>query len=310
MKDSHISRKPKIYSGYKNLPNARASEEITEGCLVLEGGGWRGLYTQGALDALMEEGINFRNVIGVSAGALSAMGYLSGQIGICARVNLKYRHDPKYCGMGAMIEDGGIMGFTYFFKTIAESEGFDWDRFFSPERRLLVTATNLKTGKIEYFEKGKCNIRKAIKASATVPFMSAPVKIKGVPYLDGGCVEKIPYRYAKEEGYEKIVVIRTRDRAYRRNEDDSAFKSFLRKAAYLPYPEFQKGMAEVHADYNRCIDEIMADEEAGRVFMLAPLDPVDISKFDGDMEKLGGLYKRGYAEMKDNIQGVRDYLKK
>ena len=96
----------------------------------------------------------------------------------------------------------------------------------------------------------------------------------------------------------------------RRNEEDSAFKSFLRKAAYLPYPEFQKGMAEVNADYNRCIDEIEEDERAGRIFMQAPLDPVDISKFDGDMEKLGGLYERGYTEMKENIRNLREYLKK
>ena len=301
---------PKIYSGYDHLPKGTAPMDITEGCIVLEGGGWRGLYTQGALDALMEEGINFRNVMGVSAGALSAMGYLSGQIGICARVNLKYRHDSKYCGMGAMIEDGGITGFTYFFKTLAEHEGFDWNRFLSPERRLLVSATNLKTGKVEYFEKGKCNIRKAIKASATVPYISAPVKIKGVPYLDGGCVEKIPYKKAKEEGHEKIVVIRTRDRSYRKSEDKSTLKDTLKRVVYMRYPEFRNAMGEVNADYNRCIDEMTADEEAGRIFMQAPSERVDISKFEGDMEKLGRLYERGYNEMRANIGQLKEYLSK
>lgn len=305
---SKIKGKRKIYSGYKDLPEGRASHDITEGCLVLEGGGWRGLYTQGALDALMEEGINFRNVIGVSAGALSAMGYLSGQIGICARVNLKYRHDTKYCGLGAMTEDGGITGFTYFFKTIAGREGFDWKRFLSPERRLLVSATNLRTGKAEYFEKGKCNIRKAIKASATVPYFSASVNINGTPYLDGGCVEKIPYRKAKEEGHEKIVVIRTRDREYRRKEEKNAFTEGIKKILYLRYPEFRKAMGEVNASYNRCIDELTADEKSGKIFMLAPHEKVEISKFEGDMEKLGRLYERGYREMKVEMSRLRGYL--
>lgn len=305
---SKIKLKRKIYSGYKDLPEGRASDDITEGCLVLEGGGWRGLYTQGALDALMEEGINFRNVIGVSAGALSAMGYLSGQIGISARVNLKYRHDTDYCGPGAMIEDGGITGFTYFFRTIAGREGFDWERFLSPERRLLVSAANLRTGKAEYFEKGKCNIRKAIKASATVPCISVPVNINGTPYLDGGSVEKIPYRKAKEEGHEKIAVIRTRDREYRRKEENNAFTEGIKNALYFRYPEFREAMGEVNAEYNRCIDELTADEKAGKIFMLAPHEKVEIGKFEGDMEKLGRLYKRGYEEMKEEMPRLREYL--
>ena len=310
MSTSKNNKKMKIYSGYRNIPNGTASFDITEGCLVLEGGGWRGLYTQGALDALMEEGINFRNVIGVSAGALSAMEYLSGQIGICARVNLKYRHDPNYCGVGAMLEDGGITGFTYFFKNITEREGFDWERFFLPERRLLVSAANLKTGKAEYFEKGKCNIRKAIKASATVPFFSKPVKINDIPYLDGGSVEKIPYKKAKEEGHEKIMVIRTRDRSYRKNEDNGKLKSLMRNGAYLRYPEFRKALAEVNANYNICIEEIMEDEANGRCFMQAPSENVAIKKFEGDMEKLGKLYETGYSEMIANMGALKEYLGK
>ncbi|HAE15289.1 MAG TPA: patatin family protein, partial [Erysipelotrichaceae bacterium] len=36
---------------------------MTEGLLVLEGGAWRGMYTQGALDAMMEEDINLSATI-------------------------------------------------------------------------------------------------------------------------------------------------------------------------------------------------------------------------------------------------------
>lgn len=298
-----------IYSGYKNLPKGRAVESITEGCLVLEGGGWRGLYTQGALDALMEEGINFRNVMGVSAGALSAMGYLSGQIGISAGVNLKFRHDTNYCGFGALLNDGGITGFTYFFRDIAHKEGFDWKRFLSPERRLLVSVTNLQSGCTEYLEKGKCNIRKAIKASATVPIVSLPVRINGVPYLDGGCSEKIPYHLAKKEGHEKIVVIRTRDRSYRKNEGKNLAKDVLYKTLYFKYPKFQEAAAAVNAAYNALVSEMTQDEEDGRIFMQAPTEEVKIGKFEGDMEKLGDLYFRGYNEMKGNIPGLKEYLK-
>ena len=295
----------KIYSGYKRLPNARASSQITEGCLVLEGGGWRGLYTQGALDALMEEGINFRRVIGVSAGALSAMGYLSGQIGICARINLKYRHDSDYCGIGAILNDKGVTGFTHFFRDIAKKEGFDWKRFLDPERSLAVSVTNLQTGEIEYMEKGSCNIRKAIKASATVPYVSAPVKINGIPYLDGGCTEKIPYHLAKKEGHERIIVIRTRDRSFRREEKNN---HILSNILYMRYPAFREAMGNASKNYNLVAEELEADEAAGRTFMQAPKDPVNIKKFESDMEKLGDLYFRGYNEMKEKMPALWAYL--
>ena len=83
------------YSGFDEIPHGDASDILTPGCLVLEGGAWRGLYTHGVLDALMENDINFETTIGVSAGAMSAMGYVAGQIGRCARINLRHRHDSR-----------------------------------------------------------------------------------------------------------------------------------------------------------------------------------------------------------------------
>ena len=45
--------------------------------LVLEGGGMRGLYTAGVLDAFLEAGIKVDGVVSVSAGALFGVNYLS-----------------------------------------------------------------------------------------------------------------------------------------------------------------------------------------------------------------------------------------
>ena len=44
--------------------------------LVLEGGGMRGLYTAGVLDAFLEAGIKVDGVVSVSAGALFGVNYL------------------------------------------------------------------------------------------------------------------------------------------------------------------------------------------------------------------------------------------
>ena len=187
----------KIYRHIADLPSGTASDTLTEGCLVLEGGGWKGLYTVGVLDCMMKNDINFSSVVGVSAGALSAIGYVSGQIGWGARIDLTYRHDKNYCGIGAFKRDKGITGFSYLFDDILKELPLDEKRLMDPSRRLAVTATNLNTGKITYFEKGNCDIFRAVQASATVPFVSRPVMIDGELYLDGGCAEKIPLSWAE-----------------------------------------------------------------------------------------------------------------
>lgn len=47
--------------------------------LVLEGGGLRGMFTNGVLDVFMSHGIGFDAMVGVSAGAVFGCNYKSRQ---------------------------------------------------------------------------------------------------------------------------------------------------------------------------------------------------------------------------------------
>lgn len=67
------------YIHLEKFPSGRASEKITKGCLVLQGGGWKGFYTLGVIDCLMQNDINLSAVVGCSAGAMAAIGYMSGR---------------------------------------------------------------------------------------------------------------------------------------------------------------------------------------------------------------------------------------
>lgn len=297
-------QKIKVYSKVDQLPDGRASDIITEGCLVLEGGAWKGLYTAGVLDALMVNGINLRTTVGISAGALFGLGYVTGQIGWGARLDLIYRHDSQYCGLGAMKKDHGITGFTYLYDVLLKKYPMDEERLNNPDRRFLVGATNMRNGQITYFEKGHCNIKKAIQASATVPYLSRPVLIDGVPYLDGGCAEKIPYAWAEEEKERKIIVVKTREWAYRRKEG----APFMAKLQYYRYPEFVHSIGQAGARFNQMTEELQKKDHEGTVFVMAPSKKVTVSRFEGDMEKLGELYWLGYRDMEARIEELREYL--
>ncbi len=294
----------KIYKDLDQLPSGTAGDALTEGCIVLEGGGWKGLYTLGVLDCMMQNDINFTSVCGCSAGALSAIGYVSGQIGWGARIDLTYRHDPNYCGIGAMKTDGGITGFTYLFRTILKSHPLDKKRLADPSRRLAVSAANLLTGEVEYFEKGKCNLSKAVQASATVPYISKPVMINGIPYLDGGCAEKIPFGWAEQSGERKIVVVRTRELSYRRDPGKPGIAHLM----YRNYPKFLQSMEKVNERFNAAVEMLERKASAGEIFLIAPSQPVTVTRFDGDMDKLGALYWLGYEDMQSNLDALRRYL--
>lgn len=293
-----------VYSRLSEIPSGQAKDIITEGCVVLEGGGWRGLYTLGVLDALMVHDINIRNAVGISAGALSALGYISGQIGWGARIDLAHRHDKEYVGISAMMKDHGVTGFTYLFKDLLKESPIDLKRLNDPTRRLAVGVTNMLTGMTEYMEKGKCNLSLAVRASATVPYVSRPVVIDQVPYLDGGCSTKIPYKWAVDEGFKKIVVVKTREWEYRRDESPRNVVN----AMYSKYPEFVEAMNATSADFNTLTDELIEAKKKGTVYTIAPSSPVDVARFEGDVEKLGDLYWLGYHDAEAELDDLKKYL--
>ena len=296
----------KTYSRIDSIPAGKASEKLIDACLVLEGGAFRGLYTQGFLDAMMLNDINLSCVIGVSAGALGGINYVSGQIGRSARTNLTFRHDSRYVGAKALLHSHSILDVGF----LTEDRGIipellDEERFYRPEQRFLAVATSLDTGEAVNFEKGRCSdIIAAVQASATMPYISPPVMIGNEPYLDGGCACKIPYEWAVAGGFEKIVVIRTRESSFRKpgKRDGKALK------VYGKYPAFAEKLANSDIDYNHECDEIERLNEEGRLLRLAPSQPVTVSRVERDLEKLGELYWLGYHDCLSNREKIAEYL--
>ena len=285
-----------VYRGLDSIPTGRAKNWIVPGCMVLEGGAFRGVYTSGVLDALMQANINLQTTIGVSAGALVGLNYVSGQIGRAARIT-------------AMKNNKGVIGFDYMFSDDIDGvEPFDKDRLMRSERRFLAVAANLRTGKEEMFEAGKCeDIFLASQASASMPYVSKPIQIGEDLYLDGGCCCKVPYQWALDEGFDKIVVVRTRDRGFRK-EITPLKNHAAANTVYRHYPDFADAVEHSDEMYNAQCDELERLEQEGRIFTIAPSRPVDISRLEGDMDKLGSLYDLGYMDARNRLNALAEYL--
>lgn len=277
--------------------------------LLLEGGSLRGLYTAGALDALMEQKIYFPAVAGVSAGALNGVNYVAHQPGRSASINLRYRRDPRYFGLMAAVKGGSLFGLNFMLRDIPQSVPFDADTFYHGGQRMVAVATCLETGKPAYFEKGKTDFDflDAVRASASLPLVSMPVRIGKNRYLDGGCSCPIPLHWAQKEGFAKTVIITTRQKGFRKSLPGQRMVN-LYDDFYGDQTLFLAALLTQEVRYNALMEEIDALEAAGKVFVVRPHDPIEIGRFEKNTDKLLDLYNRGRREMRGQLNALRDYL--
>ena len=296
------------YSGLSRLPAGNAPDTIIDGCIVLEGGAFRGVYGEGVLDALMQHGVNLQCTVGCSAGALNGLNYVAGQIGRSARINLGYRNDPRYVGRRPLLKEGSLISFDFLFKQTESFEPLNRKRFLDSRRRFAVVVANCESGEAEYPEKGVCSdIFRAVQASASMPFVSHMVDVDGHPCLDGGRCCKIPYHWAYDQGYQKVVIVRTRHRSFRKP-PASEHRRSLATRFYRNFPAFANKLAESDADYNRQCDEIGDLERMGKAFVIAPSVHREIGRLEKDMQKLGHLYWLGYYDALERMDSLRKYL--
>lgn len=309
-----MRKSKKVYSGLDSLPHGMASTEITPGCIALEGGALRGVYTSGVLDALMEAGINFQCTVGISAGALTGINYVSGQIGRNAATSLRYARDTRFMGPKAYFRNDCIVGFDYIYNEINKAYPLDKKRFFDPARRFVAVATNCRTGEPTYFDRDSCSdIFQAVKASSSIPYASKMAMLDGEPYLDGGCSVKVPYAWALEQGYEKVVVIRTLTADYRNRVTPRMYTDkvpLLMKLFYRKYPELLRKLLVTEPRGNAEFEEMQRLHDEGRIFMISPSRDLGFNMVMRDLEKLGSIYYLGYEDGKAAIEPLRAYLAK
>ena len=261
--------------------------------LVLEGGGLRGVFTCGVLDCFMDHGIRFPFAVGVSAGACNGLSYMSGQRGRAKSSNIDLMDKHHYIGLKYLLTQRNIMDFKLLFEDFPERIiPYDYDAYFSNPARFVMVTTNCLTGKAEYFEEKSSSKRvmDIVRASSSLPFVSPITYVDGVPMLDGGIADSIPVRYALSQGYERLVVILTRNKGYRKqNSEMRAAKVFYRK-----YPNLQKSLSQRNAVYNQTMDLIERLEDEGRITVIRPIRPVEVGRMEKDTAKLTMLYQEGY----------------
>jgi len=283
-----------------------------ENCsLVLEGGGMRGVYTAGALEFFMEKNWYFPYVIGVSAGACHAMSYISKQPGRNKKVSVDMVKDPRYIRYRGIIDGTGLFNMDFIFDEVPNSIIlYDYDTFMNTSQKFVIVATDCKTGEPVYISNedlhNKKEIMAAVRASSSLPLVASVVKYKDKELLDGGLSDSIPIKKAISDGYEKNIVIVTRNKGYRKKQVKG--KHIYRTIYGKKYPGIVKALENRYIKYNETLDYLDELENEGKAFVLYPSEPVTIKRSERDYKKLEYLYQLGYHDAKDRASEMMKYL--
>ena len=280
--------------------------------LVLEGGAFRTIFSCGVCDAFLDAGLPLPDyTVGVSAGIAYGVSYLSRQ----SRRNLKllttYANDKRYMGVGNFLDrrNRSYFGLKFSYETIPnELLPFDYETFAAYPGTAEAVVTNLNTGRAEYLEVPRKDEHfLLLQATCAIPLMFPVIHLDGQPYLDGGCAMAIPYQRAIDSGFQKIVLVLTRQQGYRKLYTPRpvlhAYARYFRR-----YPKFIRALCDIPTRYDRQQREIDRLEQAGRIFVIRPQKPVDVSHTERDTEKLTALYQDGRREAERRLEALRAYL--
>ncbi len=276
--------------------------------LVLEGGGHRGIYTAGILDVFAQNNISFDGIMGVSAGCIHGVSFLSGQIGRSVRYTTRFCNNPSYMSFKSLIKTGDFFNVDFCYYKLPETlDPFDNDTFDKNPTPFYAVCSDVKTGKAVYH---KCDsVRgekiKWIQASASMPLAAKIVKIDEGEFLDGGITDSIPIKKMQELGYSKNIVILTQEAGYRKKPNSLLP---LIKRVYKKYPELINAIQNRHIIYNQQLDYLEEQEKLGNVIIIRPSQKPQAGRIEKDKEKILSTYNLGRNDAEKLLETVKNFI--
>ena len=262
--------------------------------LVLEGGGMRGVFTCGVLDYLMDNKIGFPYTVGVSAGACNGLSYMSHQRGRGKYSNIDLLAKYKYIGIRPLIKKRGLIDQQLLFHRFPDRIlPYNYKAYAENPNRFEMVTTDCLTGRPIYWEEkyDEKRIIDIVKASSSLPYACPIIYVDGRPMLDGGIVDSIPLLRAYEQGYDKCVVVLTRNRGYRKSSAKVTVPNFI----YKKYPRLRVALRNRNKIYNEQLAMVERLEDEGNIIVILPEEPIVVGRMETSTNKLTDLYHQGYA---------------
>ena len=272
--------------------------------LVLEGGGMRGVFTSGVLDAFMKYELYFPYVVAVSAGACNGLSYMSHQPRRARYSNIDMLRKYGYISLKSLLTQGSIFDPNILYERFpAEIVPFDYKTYADNPAVYEMVTTNCLTGLPEYLSEkhDPHRITAIAKASSSLPYVAQITKVDGIPMLDGGIVDSIPVLRATSQGHPFNVVVMTRNKGYRSSEHDMKIPPII----YKEYPRLRVALSHRVEVYNEQLEMVERMERWGEILVIRPQRQMEVGRTCGDVVKLERLYEEGFHEGERFCQSFR-----
>lgn len=280
--------------------------------LVFEGGGMRNSYSAGAVTVMLEHGLFFNDVYGLSAGATNVIDYLS-------RDAHRARASFTTCldgldfrpwllpvvgadGFGAVVRGDGLA------RTDC-SLPFDFPAFSANPARATLQAIDRDTGETVYFTRGdfptEAALMKRVRASSSYPIIMPPTWIDDRALYDGGIGRGggIMVPRAMDDGLRKFFVVCTRPRGFRRSERPKRFYD----AFFWRRPRMRAALDTWSRRYNEELDRLDRLEAEGRAYVFYANDQ-GVRNTERDETKLVKNFERGRTQALSELGAWERFL--
>ncbi|WP_320047848.1 patatin family protein [uncultured Ilyobacter sp.] len=277
--------------------------------LVLEGGGMRGIFTSGVLDAFIEKGVDIPYVIGVSMGAYNGVSYITGQKGRTFKMFMDYIYDPRLLDYKRIFKGDSLLNSDFLINFMGKKKyPVDYENFFKSTKKFICVSTNCRTGKPAYFEKNgypQKYFNRILKSSCSYPFLTDTVKIGGEEYLDGGISDAIPIKKALDDGNKKLIVILCHPKGY---EDEPSWYLNISMLWYHSCPKVAEALKKRYIGYNGTLYFLDLLEKVNIAYVIRP-ESMPLSVIEQDKVKLRLFYKAGYNKGIEECEKLEEFLK-
>ena len=286
---------------------------INDVALIFEGGGLRASGTAGVPVTLLEEGIEFSDVYGISAGSSHTANYISKDIWRTKTSFVEFFENHGVAGWGGFLRGRGYFNAEYIYEKAClpgEKLVFDFESFLENPARMHIEAYERDTGKTVIWGKDDMktisDLMKRVRACSTMPVFMPPVEVGGSVYLDGGLSDSrgILLEQAKRDGFKKFFIVLTQERGYRKKPD--AHPLFI-KALLGRHKNVAERMLDRYVRYNEILDEISALEADGSAYVFCPRTML-VKSTTLDQSLLRESYRLGYAQAREELPAWREFL--
>lgn len=286
---------------------------LRQTALLFEGGGMRASYTSGMVVALLEAGIHAPFVAGISAGASNTANYLSCD-GPRARASFTdFAADPNFGDWRTFVRGKGLFHAEYIYEH-AGLPGmpleYNWTAFQNNPADFRIGGFDIESGQTVWWgrddTKELTDLMRRVRASSTMPIVMPAVDIDGRTYVDGalGTDGGVPITIAQELGYERFLVVLTRERDYRKVPEK--FPTFYR-TYFRRYPAVADALLTRWWRYNETREKLFALQREGKAYLFIP-EVMPVANGERNVAKLNAAHEQGLRQARRELPAIREFL--